>query len=72
MSSTVSTRSLRKLIKQVEADHFRTDQDSGANSLVMMVWNNVRIHAGLPRLTREDLPTWDPVKKAYLVKTKSN
>ena len=43
-------------IKEVEKAHFRTKADTGANSNALMIWNMVRQHAGLRRLTLEDLP----------------
>lgn len=63
---------LHNLIATVEADHFRTDQDTGANSNTLLVWNRVRKYAGLPELTKEQLPafckvhnTFHKIKKDY-------
>lgn len=45
-------------IANVEKDYFRTDCDVGANSSVMLIWNQVRRHVGLDELKVEDLPAY--------------
>jgi hypothetical protein len=45
-------------IKEVEKHHFRSAGDTGAHPNAMMIWNIVRRHVGLPRLTEEDLPRY--------------
>lgn len=46
---------LLELIDRIERSHFRTHQDTGANSNALLIWNIVREAAGLPRLTLRDL-----------------
>lgn len=46
---------LRQFIEGIESRHFRTASDTGANPNALFVWNILREHAGLPRLTRDDL-----------------
>jgi hypothetical protein len=46
---------LREFIEDVEAREFRTETDAGAHPNALLVWNQVREFAGLPRITREDL-----------------
>src|SRR6266540_2438292 len=57
--SVANDSPLLVLITEVERDHFRTVEDSGANLNVLLIWNIVRRHAGLPRISRDDLPAWD-------------
>lgn len=47
-----------EFIKNVEANHFRTEHDTGANQQALMIWNIVRQHFGQPRLSFSDLPAW--------------
>lgn len=56
---------LIKLIDQVEKAHFRTVDDTGANSCAMLIWNIVRNEAGLPRLQLSDLPAYCKSCKRY-------
>lgn len=49
-------RKLEEFIQSVERDHFRTVHDSGAHPNSLMIWNRVRIFAGMHELTRSDLP----------------
>ena len=51
-------KSLKQFIADVEASHFRTDSDTGANWHAMFMWNLVRQHAGMKPLENKDLPTW--------------
>jgi hypothetical protein len=53
-----SNEAFHDFIKDVESRHFRTVHDTGANDCAMLVWNIVRDYAGLPRITRDDLPKW--------------
>lgn len=46
---------LLAFIDDVERSMFRTDMDTGANTNALIVWNQLRIHAGLPALNRMDL-----------------
>ncbi len=55
------------LIIQVERAHFRTVHDTGANSCAMTVHNTLRVACDLPRLTTDDLPSWDEARKGYFM-----
>lgn len=46
---------LMEFIEQTEKSHFRTASDTGANPNALFIWNLLREHAGLPRLTKDDL-----------------
>lgn len=46
---------LVEFINDVEACHFRTAGDTGANLNAMFIWNIVRNWAGMERLTTDDL-----------------
>lgn len=50
--------SIRTVIAEVERAHFRTVDDTGAHPNAMLVWNAVRRHAGLNRVTLADLPAY--------------
>lgn len=54
---------------EVEAAHFRTVEDTGANPCALLVWNALRRRAGLPWLSKEQLPAWDG--KAYTMPPES-
>lgn len=54
-------------VKMVEAYHFRSTGDTGAHPNAMMIWNIVRRHVGLPRLTEEDLPRFCTTHDCYHV-----
>jgi hypothetical protein len=54
-----------EFIKQVEAAHFRTVQDTGANHNALLIWNCVRKHVGLPALTLDDLPRYCVAHNCY-------
>ncbi len=45
-------------MEEVEASHFRTETDTGANPCAMLVWNALRSKFGLPHLEKRDLPFW--------------
>jgi hypothetical protein len=47
---------LLKFIEALEKAHFRTKDDTGAHPNAMMIWNRVRVFAGLEQLTLDDLP----------------
>lgn len=46
---------LEEFITDVEACHFRTAHDTGANRNALMVWNILRNYAGLDCLETDDL-----------------
>lgn len=46
-----------EFVRQIEASYFRTDEDIGANTNALMIWNHVREHVGLPRIGTADLPS---------------
>ena len=50
---------LRDVIRKIEAAHFRTYGDSGANEKAQIVHSALRAEAGLPYLSNKDLPKWD-------------
>lgn len=52
-------------IKDVESRHFRTDEDSGAGSNALMIWNMVRAHVGLQPLKKSDLPAYCVTHNCY-------
>ena len=65
---------LEDFIQRVEGSFFRTGHDWGANPNALLVWNLVREHAGMDRLTRDDLirrhaetdgKTFDEIKVDY-------
>lgn len=60
-------KSIQEIIAQVEAAHFRTETDTGANPAAMVVWNTLREKAGLPWLSKKDLPAWCVKCKKYHV-----
>ncbi len=46
---------LTDFIESTERKYFRTASDTGANSNALLIWNCVREHAGLKRLTKDEL-----------------
>lgn len=58
MSDQLCSERDNAFILATERAHFRTDQDTGANSAVLMIWNMVRQHFGKLPLKREDLPAF--------------
>jgi hypothetical protein len=56
-----------QFVKEVEESHFRTNEDTGANSNALLIWNMVREHVGLPRLDILDLPAYCITHKTYHV-----
>lgn len=54
-----------EFIKKVEGDHFRTVGDTGAHPNAMMIWNRVRQHVGLARITIDDLPKYCETHDTY-------
>lgn len=56
---------LKKIIAEIERDHFRTEHDTGANDFAMLMHNYYRSRAGLPFLKLADLPKWCEFHKAY-------
>lgn len=55
---------LWEVLAKVEAAHFRTEHDTGANDCARLVWNVLRSHLGLPWLDRKHFPKWDGAKYA--------
>jgi hypothetical protein len=65
-------KDLTDFIADVEARHFRTVNDTGANLNALMIWNRVREFAGLPELTMDELAAkypgggeWKALKVKY-------
>lgn len=54
-----------KLIEEVEAEHFRTQEDTGANECAMTVWNCVRRKLGREPLIKSSLPAYCLTHKVY-------
>lgn len=54
-----------KFIAEVERQHFRTDEDTGANSNGLMIWNLVRKEFGYVPLMKQDLPAFCTTHKCY-------
>lgn len=54
-------------IKQIEESHFRTNEDTGANSNALFIWNLVRQHIGLHILRLDDLPAYCSAHGKYHV-----
>lgn len=52
-------------VSRVEQAHFRTDEDTGANPSVLMIWNMVRRHFGMSNLLRENLPAYCATHDTY-------
>lgn len=66
-----ATPEILKAIREVEAAHFRTVEDTGANKTALLVWNALRSRLGLPRVWTEDLPAWDEQRKGYYMPVNS-
>ncbi len=64
---TISRRKLLSVLREIEAAHFRTTEDTGANKTALTVWNGLRRRLGLPSIWTEDLPTWDQDRKGYFM-----
>lgn len=47
---------LLNFIEKTERAHLRTEHDTGANFNALLLWNQVREFAGLPKIRRHDLP----------------
>jgi hypothetical protein len=56
---------LKKVIANMEGRHFRTEHDTGAHDFAMLIHNYYRFMAGLPFITKKDLPHWCEKHKAY-------
>lgn len=54
-------------IKKVEAAHFRTRTDTGANTNALLIWNLVRAHVGLSKLEIDDLAAFCTSHRTYHV-----
>lgn len=61
----MSEKSILELIETVEKAHFRTQEDTGANSNAILIWNCVRRFAGLPEIFRSDLPGYCHTHDCY-------
>lgn len=59
-------KELLRVIEEVERVHFRTDKDTGANLNAICVMNAFRREAGLPYISKADLPTWDEQDEKYV------
>lgn len=59
------SESLEDFIARVEAAHFRTQDDTGANECALLIWNMVREFADKPRLRRRDLRSYCEPCKTY-------
>jgi hypothetical protein len=57
---------LLTFIERVERAHFRTVEDTGSNLNALLIWNAVREHAGLPRISRDDLARYDETTGRYV------
>ncbi len=57
---------LTGLMAKVESAHFRTVTDTGANPNAMVIWNALRRAAGLPGLSKDDLPAHDETRDQYV------
>lgn len=55
---TFDHHKLIEFINKIEASHFRTQEDTGANLNAMLIWNQVRKLAGLKRLQLDDLASY--------------
>jgi len=55
----------RDFVNKVQREHFRTDQDTGANPNALLIWNLVRKHAGMSPITLDDLPTYCEMCSRY-------
>lgn len=62
-----SKEQIMEFIYRVERMDFRTEHDSGANPMAMMMWNHVRVFAGLEKITPEDLPTYQKDVDRYVM-----
>jgi hypothetical protein len=56
---------LNEFIADVESRHFRTGHDTGAHPSALFVWNLLRQHAGMERLTEDDLIMRHAVDKGW-------
>lgn len=56
-----------QFVEKVEKEFFRTDQDIGANSNTLVVWNQVRKWVGLSELTKDCLPAYCSIHGVYHV-----
>ena len=60
------------LIAKIEAAHFRTVEDTGANPCAMIVMNALRKEAGFSPLSTSDLPAYDETENTYVRPVSSN
>lgn len=67
----------KAFVLKVEQAYFRTDEDTGSNPSVMMIWNMVRRHFKMRDLRCADLPaycvphdTYHQIKPEYGCKRK--
>ncbi len=52
------------IMRDIEASHFRTEHDTGANDCALLIWNALRRRVGLPWLEKKHLPAWDGTRYA--------
>ena len=62
--------SLIDAIREIEKRDFRTVHDSGAHPIAMLLMNRLRKLAGLPSITKSDLPAHDG--NSYVMPAGSN
>ena len=60
-----SMKEVLDALQSVEESHFRTTEDTGANGNALVVWNALRSQLNLPRLTKEDLASYDNKSNTY-------
>jgi hypothetical protein len=53
---------LMLIMRDIEASHFRTEHDTGANDCALLIWNALRQRVGLPWLEKKHLPAWDGIR----------
>lgn len=70
LHSEIGEKTLIEAIRDCELKHFRTDQDTGASEHAQIVLNTFRHNAGLPPISKNDLPVWDG--KQYAAPIHSN
>lgn len=68
----MSHKNFLEAMRAVEAEHFRTNSDTGAAGQAMVVWNELRQQLGMPPLRRDDLPSYNQDAKRYEMPLESN
>jgi hypothetical protein len=62
-----ANKKLLAVMEEIEKEHFRTVEDTGANPCALLVWNALRRRVGLPSVWKEDLASYDDVKGEYVM-----